>query len=369
MIRRLIGKSLIGEMSTWRISICKIEIGKTSSRKASISKTSIRKTSMAAAFGAWCPAAVFAAAAAAAGPDALARADAADDMTVEDIAASHRAPLADWAAAQTADVVFLGERHDNEVHHAGQAAAVRSLNQARGVAALVFEMIPEAQEKAALAARGWPGRASAAASRAVGPAVAWAASGWPDFDLYAPILEAAPEAYVAGGGYPRRALMAAAVSADWLSKEPGADRYGLDRALPGAQQAAREAAQIASHCNAIPAEAAPMMVDAQRARDGALARAVVRARAAAADAGRSGAVVVITGSGHARTDYGAPALLSVGAPDLSVVTLAFIEAETLADAVSRAEAAEGGVRFDAVAATPPPAVDRGDPCAAFKKKE
>ena len=46
------------------------------------------------------------------------------------------------AAARRADIVLLGEIHDNPEHHANQAAIVRALQPA----ALVFEMFPQASE-------------------------------------------------------------------------------------------------------------------------------------------------------------------------------------------------------------------------------
>jgi hypothetical protein len=38
-------------------------------------------------------------------------------------------------------------------------------------------------------------------------------------------------------------------------------------------------------------------------------------------------VVIITGNGHARTDWGVPALLAVAAPDVTVFALGQFEAE------------------------------------------
>ena len=283
------------------------------------------------------------------------------------VEAEGRAPQAwrDFLDQLRAEVVFLGERHDNEHHHRLQAEAVAALDRRfadqGGVSALVFEMIPEAKEKAANAARGWPEAATAAQSDALGEAVGWAQSGWPDFALYAPILRAAPRAYIAAAGYPRRALMRAATTRDWLSNEPMAARLGLTLPLPPDQQMAREQAQIASHCNAIPASAAPMMVAAQRARDASLARAVLRAREAAARKGLSGPVAVITGGGHARRDFGAPALLRRAEPSLRVVSLGLIEPDG-------AEARELATRFDVWARTPGPKSPRGDPCEAFRKR-
>jgi hypothetical protein len=129
-----------------------------------------------------------------------------------------------------------------------------------------------------------------------------------------------------------------------------AGRYGLDERLDPADQAAREAEMMASHCDALPVEVLPGMVQAQRLRDAALARAVVRAWRAT-----GGPVVLITGSGHARKDRGVPSVLARVAPDLSVLSVGQIEAP-----------AAPVQPFDLWIVTG--AAPRGDPCAAFGRR-
>lgn len=290
-----------------------------------------------------------------------------------------------------ADVLFLGEIHDNPGHHRIQAEIVAALDAAGAVAVLTFEMIEPAEEAAVNAVRGWPGASAArgpgargaetadepaaqdaaqdaaAMESAIADAVGWAQSGWPDWSMYAPIFRAAPAAYVSGGETPRAALrpfmQGDAVEA--LAARPDAARFGLDRPLDPAEQAARETGQIAAHCDAIPREAAVAMVAAQRLRDAALAEAVLRGRAAATAAGRDGIVVVITGAGHARRDWGAPRMLARAAPALQVVSVGLIEAETEAAASPSSPQA---APFDAVAFAPPPDPPRPDPCAAFRAR-
>lgn len=275
----------------------------------------------------------------------------------------------DRMVAEGAEAVFLGERHDNAVHHRLQARIAADIAAGPGgrpVAGLAFEMIAPEKEDAVQAARGWPAPASAEASRSVGAAVGWEGSGWPDWALYAPILEAAPEAYVAGGWYPREALMAAAKAPDWLAAEPDAATFGLDQALPPAEQAARDREQIEAHCDALPATVAPRLVAAQRARDARLAAAVLRARARAAAEGRPGPVLAISGAGHARKDHGAAALLARAAPDLRIVSLAFVELADPEDPEAlRAAGREAAGQFDLIVATS--VQEREDPCAAFRK--
>ena len=195
--------------------------------------------------------------------------------------------------------MVLGEIHDNPEHHRNQAEIVAALQPA----ALVFEMIPQADEDAvnALRAEG-AGRGRRSPRRSTGPT-----SGWPDFAIYAAILEAAPAARVFGAGQPAADVRRAAVEGAAGVFGPDAAAYGLDLPLDPAEQARREAEQAAAHCDALPAELLPGMVEAQRFRDAGLADAALWARTMTGD----GQVVVIAGSGHADKARGVPAALAV----------------------------------------------------------
>jgi uncharacterized iron-regulated protein len=240
-------------------------------------------------------------------------------------------------ALPQADVVILGEIHDNPKHHENQARAVRAIEPA----ALVFEMLTLEQ-----AARITPELRDD--PDALARVLDWEASGWPAFDDYHPIFEAAPEAVIFGGGAPMDTVRQALVEGAAASFGPGARDFGLDVALPEAEQAAREALQFQAHCNALPETMLPGMVEAQRLRDAALARAVIEAHEAT-----GGPVVLITGSGHARTDWGVPALLDKAAPGLSVMSVGQAE-----------RGAEPDAPFDVLVVTEP--VPRADPCDAFR---
>ena len=238
-------------------------------------------------------------------------------------------------AARDAQVVVLGEQHDNPVHHVRQAEWVAALTPA----ALVFEMLTA--EQAAGITRPWADQAELDAM------TGWSQSGWPSFDMYYPIFAATPDAAIYGAGVTRAALMAQLETP--LTEHPRAAQFGLDSAADPAEQAAREALQARAHCDALPEEVLPMMVDAQRLRDLELADVALRALR---DTG--GPVVVITGNGHARTDWGMPALLALAAPD--VVLFALAQGEEGA-------AVSGGFALTLDA----PAPERGDLCAAFTR--
>ncbi|MCF6430209.1 ChaN family lipoprotein [Leisingera sp. MMG026] len=237
-----------------------------------------------------------------------------------------------------ADVVILGEVHDNPVHHQQQAILLAKLQPK----AVVWEMItpkqaaaldPETLANAQLTAR----------------QLDWPNSGWPDFSLYAPVFAAAANARQYGAQVPRTEAAKALERgvAVYFGAEDAA-RFGLDQPLPEAEQAAREADQQANHCNAMPVEMLPVLVDFQRLRDAALAEA---ADMAIAETG--GPVAVITGNGHARTDRGLAVYLAKARPGVQIRSLGQSEGGRIS-----------GI-FDLLLDAD--AVSRPDPCLAFQK--
>ena len=239
------------------------------------------------------------------------------------------------ASLPKADVVFLGELHDNPWHHENQAAAVAALEPG----AVVFEMLT-AQDAARVTPELIADKAALAA------ALNWAESGWPSFDMYYPIFAAAKSAKIYGALVPRESVRAAIMDGDVVTAfGEGAERFGLAAPLDDAEQAEREAKQMAAHCDALPESLLPGMVLGQRLRDATMAREIVRAHDET-----GGPVVVITGNGHARTDWGAPRLLP---GQLTVRSIGQFE-----------RAPEETPPHDAWIVTPE--AEREDPCAAFK---
>ncbi len=217
-----------------------------------------------------------------------------------------------------ADIYVLGEIHDDPDHHAEQARIVAALRPT----AVVFEQLTDEQ-----ADRITPDTVRTAA--VLGPLLDWDVSGWPDIAMYAPIMAASDAAIRGAAGAPG-----------------DLSAYGLNDALPPEEQAAREALQAAAHCDALPDELLPGFVARQRETDAQFA-----ARTIAAFDETGGPVVLITGNGHARTDWGVPAAIARIRPELRVAALVQgPEGATPPADVTR--------RTDAVA--------RPDPCAAFR---
>lgn len=236
-----------------------------------------------------------------------------------------------------AEIVILGEVHDNPLHHQHQATAVSAIRPA----ALVFEMITPEQ---AARVRDAPRDDAEAMEAALG----WNGSGWPDYAMYHPIFAAAPEARLYGAALPRADVRRAMTEGAAAVFGEGAALYGLDQPLPPDLQAEREAEQQAAHCNALPEAMLPGMVAAQSLRDAAFSRVALLALEET-----GGPVVVITGSGHADRDRGMPVFLARAAPAVSVLSVGQVEAP-----------AEDVQPFDLWLVTE--RAEREDPCAAFK---
>lgn len=235
-----------------------------------------------------------------------------------------------------ATVVVLGEVHDNPQHHLNQARAVAALRPA----AVVWEMLTPEQAARMPEDRAGPG--------AVAAALGWAGTGWPDFALYFPIVEAAGAARTYGAALPRDEVRRAFVEGAAAVFGADSGRYGLDRPLPPEEQAAREAEQFEAHCGAMPRAMMAGMVEAQRLRDAALARAALLALHET-----GGPVAVIAGAGHARRDWGVPAVLAQAAPGVGVLALGQTEADPGPEAP-----------WDLWLVTEP--VERPDPCATLR---
>lgn len=199
---------------------------------------------------------------------------------------------------RSAAIVVLGEVHDNPAHHANQARIVAELKPQ----ALVFEMIGPA------AARRITSDARENAAELEG-LLDWKSSGWPDFAMYYPIFAAAKDAAIFGGGTAGQDVRRAVSEGAAVVFGDGASLFGLDAPLPQEQLDRRIGIQREAHCDALPETLLPGMVEAQRFRDAALARATVAAWEHARSLSDSPRVVVIAGNGHAREDWGATAML------------------------------------------------------------
>lgn len=266
--------------------------------------------------------------------------------------------------------VLLGEKHDNPDHHRLQAWILGALVAAGRRPAVGFEMMSVDDDAVIARAVGADPGDPAAIARAVD----WARSGWPDFGLYSPIVRVALDAglLIVGANLPPRVTQTLRRGGIPAIDPPLRAALGVDRPLPIDAGLALFAEIRRAHCDALPDESIERMVDIQRARDGQMAAALVRAAAgprpaagteravAGAERAKEGAVL-IAGAGHVRHDRGVPWALRRLAPGASIVSVAFVEVR---DAETDAAAYARDTVHDALWFTP--RVDDRDPCSAFR---
>jgi len=243
-----------------------------------------------------------------------------------------------------ADIVLLGELHDNAVHHAVRGQLIAALQSSRP--AILFEQFAETTEPIAPP----PGAQADEAwlDRNGFDRQSWR---WP---LHQPVVDAAIRhgRSLWGSGITREALRTVVRSGE--SSAPAHLRALLGRVpLDGAAQTALDRELVAGHCGQLPESMVPGMRAAQTVRDAAMANALLKAQA-------GGPAWLIAGNGHVRRDIAVPRLLSVLAPNLDVLVVGFVERSATGAEPGAAERA----LYDLVVVTP--RATRPDPCAGFQ---
>lgn len=265
------------------------------------------------------------------------------------------------SAVLRADFVLLGERHDNVDHHRLQARLTATAMNVAPLPVVAWEMFDaEKQPEIDTFLAAHPKDA-----RGLGEAVGWAKTGWPAWETYLPIAEAAlaRNAPIVAANFSSKLAKGLVFKGPASLPEGSFTRLGLDVPLAPALEASLKEELADAHCGHLPATHTDAMVLAQRARDATLTENLV---AGAAKAGGRG--VLIAGAGHVRTDRGVGSLLAQKQPGKKIVSVAFVEvADDENDPLAygpRYHAA--ALPFDYVWFTPRASDD--DPCAAMKPK-
>jgi uncharacterized iron-regulated protein len=191
------------------------------------------------------------------------------------------APGLDADALAGADVVLLGEQHDDAGHQRHHRDVVQSMAARGRLAAVALEMAEQGNSTAGL-----PRNADESSVRA---ALNWNEEAWP-WQAYGPAVMAAVTAGVPvlGANLPRDRMRAAMADA------------ALDATLDADSLAAQREAIRAGHCDLLPQQQLAPMTRVQIARDRAMAQTLVRA----AVPGRS--VLLVAGAGHVSPSLGVP---------------------------------------------------------------
>lgn len=270
--------------------------------------------------------------------------------------------LADWADISArirgADFVLLGENHDNPDHHLFQARLLADLVEAGRRPGVAWEMIAvdRADDLDRYLSR------PEATPEAMGAAVGWDDTGWPDWQMYLPIAKVAMQAGLpqAAGDLTRDDRRSIARAGLGGLSAGSAEMVAARAIWTPALDAALRQELVESHCGQLPGDVIPRMVDVQRARDVSLALAMVQV---ATDDG----AVLIAGSGHVRRDRGVPLYLGVVQPAARTVVVGMFEVREGATDPGLYLADHGPDAFDILIFTP--RADRKDPCATFARKK
>jgi uncharacterized iron-regulated protein len=254
--------------------------------------------------------------------------------------------------------VLLGEIHDNPDHHRLQAWVVGQMVRQGRRPVVIWEMIPKRSSKALQDYLAHPD----ASAKELGEALSWKKSGWPAWENYQPIAEAAMD-----GGLPMawgniNRELARSVGKEGFSVLGAArqrELYLHESFTPGLTQALQEEI-VEGHCNMLPASATTPVANAQRLKDAVFADQMVRL-------GRERGAILIAGGGHVRRDRAVPWYLHRRLPYMRSKTLLIREVEKdqqdIKDYLPRFPDGRGATDFLWFT----PRAERKDPCEAFRK--
>ena len=258
--------------------------------------------------------------------------------------------------------VLLGEKHDNPDHHRIQAWVIETLVSLGKRPALAFEMIDrDSQEILERETAEDPIDLDA-----LGDALSWEESGWPDWAYYSILIEAAlpADAPLYAAGWPRGELRQIAKEGFGGLDPALQKRLGLERDYDEATRDALHAEIMASHCDQLPESMTGPMVNITRLKDAFMAERLTHAL----DQPGSDVAVLIAGAGHVRNDLGVPWHLAAQAETGEIMALAILEvnaeARTPEDYTWLFQ--ERGLPFDYLWFTP--RVDELDPCEAYAEQ-
>ncbi|MBI5108517.1 MAG: ChaN family lipoprotein [Rhodocyclales bacterium] len=250
--------------------------------------------------------------------------------------------------AAQAEILLLGETHDNPEHHRLQRRILAARREAGARPALLMEQFDIDQQPAI--------DEVATTGGDLGPLM----RGW-NWSHYRGL---ASDAQMAGmplraANLPRAALRP--VVRDGFSTLPAAEgeRLGLNAAWDGARDKYLSGIIEASHCGKVSAPLRDGLVRAQRLRDATLADVAL--------ANIRHGVIFILGRGHARRDIGVPHYLETRRPGTRVLSIGLVEVSPANTDASRYEADRVGPApaFDVIWFTA--RAERPDPCLAFGK--
>ena len=218
-----------------------------------------------------------------------------------------------------ADYILLGEVHGTAEHHQWQSRILEWIAHRHRYPSVVFEMFDREDAEVILAtAKQHPNNADTIAE-----VIDWDRSGWPDWELYKPVVESAlfNNMPIIAGNFSRKEAMQLVLQKtegktdiDILSIERRAE-LGLDHDIT--ENDARKLRQKLLAVHEMKDETMiEAMLLAQKVRDAVLAESLMSNNTGAG-------AVLIAGREHTRQDYGVPHYIRTREPEAKIVSIIF----------------------------------------------
>ncbi len=266
--------------------------------------------------------------------------------------------------------ILLGEKHDNPDHHRIQAWLTGEIYKSGRKMALAFEMFSSDKSEILEQFQAAQNKDTKDASE-LGPLTNWENSGWPNWSHYQPIAQHALDngAKILAANMTRDQAMSMARQNKSFLDDQARARMHLDRPFPDALIQVKSKELMRGHCNMLPEHMVEPMLLAQTTRDAIMADVMIEA-ATQIENGEENTdgTILISGAGHARSDWGVPWHILQRQPESAVLSIAMLEVhedyQTVQDYSEEWDVAK--TPFDFIWFTP--RVDMDDPCEKYAKQ-
>lgn len=254
--------------------------------------------------------------------------------------------------ANTADVVLLGEVHDNTVHHELQLKLLKSRVEAGSQPALMMEQLDAASQPAL-------DQALAGDDRDYVLSSVNALIKFTDWQFYSPLLSVAIDYKlpVIAANVPNQFLQPVIWKGYAAFDAAELKRLDVEAVWNEKRQRYLASNMGGAHCGKLRDDLRIGLTRSQRLRDALMADSAVSSV--------SRGVVGIVGSSHARRDIGLPLYFAARAPEAKLLSIGFVEVSPNSNDPNEysTDSATGEEPYDVIWFTP--RMKREDPCANF----
>lgn len=199
-----------------------------------------------------------------------------------------------------ADILLLGETHDNAIHHQLQAEMITHLLRHHLQPAIAFEMLNRNQQNTIDQFQAQAQASNSGNTDAFAKAIDWEQSGWPAWPYYRPVFKTALDAGLPViGANLNHKLIRKVIKQGPEVLQPHYQELLADYQYDDHTRHELEAEIFAAHCEMLPQKHLAPMLTAQQLRDISMSQVLLNKQT-------TDGIVLIAGSGHIRNDYGVP---------------------------------------------------------------